>query len=130
MLPLKFGFAEFEFHGDELASQNRNEKIPAPAGGLQKARVYALCLALDKIEHLVDQPRRCEDLPVIGDALFRFDQVHVSRTPVSCLLPLLGRATLFCLFAFRVPFFVNRQQASVNSSDFYSQNDLLLQIMR
>ena len=59
------GLAIFGFHRGELALEDRHDEIPAAASGLQKARVDALRLAFDQIEHRLDQPRRGEYLAVI-----------------------------------------------------------------
>ncbi len=73
-MPLvEVGWAILEFDGGEFALQNPNKEVPAPAGQLQEARVNALGLTLDKVEHGLDHPPRREDLPVVGDALFGFD---------------------------------------------------------
>ena len=71
VVPLfKVGLAELDFDGGELALQNPDEKVAAPARRLQEAGVDALGLALDKVEHRFDHPRRGEHLPVVGDAFF------------------------------------------------------------
>jgi hypothetical protein len=75
----KVGLAEFEFNGRELAPENLDQKIAATARRLQKARVNALCLAFDEVEHRLDQPRWGEDLSVIGDALLGFDVLHKAK---------------------------------------------------
>ena len=74
--PLKVGLPVLEFDGGELALQDPDEEVAAPARRLQEAGVNALGLALDEVEHRLDHPRRGEDLPVVGDALFGLDQVH------------------------------------------------------
>ena len=66
--PLKVGLPELEFDGGELALQDLNEEVPAPARRLQEAGVDALGLVLDEVEHRLDHPRGREDLPVVGDA--------------------------------------------------------------
>ena len=68
--PLEVGFSVLEFHGGELAPQDRHEKVAAPARRLQEAGVNALGLVLHEVEHRLDHPRRSEDLPVVGDAAF------------------------------------------------------------
>ena len=70
MPPLEIGFAIFEFHGGELALQDSDEEIPAPARRFQKAGVNAFGFALDEVEHRLDHPRGGEYLPVVGDTLF------------------------------------------------------------
>ncbi len=67
---LEVGLPELEFDGGELALQDPDEEVPAPARRLQEAGVNALGLVLDQVEHRLDHPRRGEDLPVVGDALF------------------------------------------------------------
>ena len=73
--PLEVGLAVLEFHGGQLAPQDLHEEVAAPARRLQKARVNALGLVLHQVEHGLDHPRRGEDLPVVGDALFGLDEV-------------------------------------------------------
>ena len=68
--PLEVRFAVLEVHGCELASKNLHEEVAAAAGGLQEARIYALCLVLHEVKHGIDHPRGGEDFPVIGNALF------------------------------------------------------------
>ena len=67
---LEVGLPELEFDGGELALQNLDEEVAAPARRLQEAGVDALGLVLDEVEHRLDHPRRGEDLPVVGDAFF------------------------------------------------------------
>ena len=77
--PLEVGLAELEFDGGELALQDRDEEVAAPARRLQEAGVDALGLALHEVEHRLDQPRRSEHLPVVGDAFLGFDQAHRAK---------------------------------------------------
>ena len=74
--PLKVGLAELRLNGGQLALQDWDKKISAPACRLQKTGVNALGLALHEVEHLFDQPPRREHLPVVGNALLGFDQAH------------------------------------------------------
>ena len=67
--PLEVGLPELEFDGGELAPQDPDEEVAAPARRLQEAGVNALGLVLDEVEHRLDHPRGGEDLPVVGDAL-------------------------------------------------------------
>ena len=67
---LEIGLAVFEFHGGELAPEDLDEEVAVPARRLQNARVNALRLALDQVEHRLHHPCRGEHLPVVSDALF------------------------------------------------------------
>ena len=70
-MPLfKVGLPVLEFDRSELALQYPDKEVPAPAGRLQKARINALGLTLDEVEHRLDHPRWREHLPVVGDTLF------------------------------------------------------------
>ena len=52
----------------ELALQDPDEEVPAPAGRFQEARIKALGFVLDEVEHRLGHPRRSEHLPVVSDA--------------------------------------------------------------
>ena len=75
---LEVGLAEFDFYCGKLALQDRHQKVATAASGFEKAGVDALRLPFDKVEHLFDQPRRGENLSMIGDALFGLNQTHES----------------------------------------------------
>ena len=67
-MPLfEVGLPVLEFDGGKLALQDPDEEVPAPARRLQEARVDALGLALDEVEHRLDHPRGSEYLPVVRD---------------------------------------------------------------
>lgn len=68
MPSFEVGSSELEFDRSELALQDPDEEVPAPARRLQEAGVNALGLALDEVEHGLDHPRGREHLPVVGDA--------------------------------------------------------------
>jgi hypothetical protein len=79
---LKLALAEFRLYSGQLALQDGNQKIPASACRFQETRVNALGLALDEIEHFIDEPTRRKNLlPVIGNATLGFDQIHFSSKP-------------------------------------------------
>lgn len=65
-----------EFYGGQLAPQDLHEEVPATAGGLEEARVDALALVLDEVEHRLDHPCRCEDLVVVSHPFLGLDYVH------------------------------------------------------
>jgi hypothetical protein len=67
---LKVGLPELEFNGRELPLQDTNKEVPTPARWLQESGIDAFRLALHQVEHCLHQPRRGEDLPMVGDALF------------------------------------------------------------
>lgn len=70
------GSAVFEFHRGQLAAQDGHEEVAAPARWLQEARIDALGLVLDQVEHRLDKPGRREDLTVVGNAFFGLDVIH------------------------------------------------------
>jgi len=74
--PLEVGLAVLEFHGSQLAPQDLHEEVAAAARRFQEPRVDALRLAFHQVKHRLDQPRRGEHLPVVGNALLGFDVVH------------------------------------------------------
>src|SRR3546814_9139168 len=66
---LEIRLAVFCLDGSELALEDRHEEISAAASRLEEARVDALGLSFDQIEHLFDKPWRREYFAVIGDPL-------------------------------------------------------------
>ena len=79
---------ELDFHRGELAFQSLNDEVAAAKGGLQKAGVNALGFALDQIEHGLDHPLGRENLTVVGNTLFGFDEVHIYRKYGSSPCPI------------------------------------------
>src|SRR5262245_44534830 len=79
-MPLReVGVAVLELDSGELTPQDLDEEIAAPARWLQETRVDTLGLALHDIQHRLDQPRRRENLAVVGEALFGLDQPHAGE---------------------------------------------------
>lgn len=76
VLLFEVGFPELALDGRELAPQDFDNKVAAPACRFQEAGVDALRLILDEIEHGIDQPRGSEYLSVVSNALSRLDQTH------------------------------------------------------
>ena len=84
---LKVRLAKLGLYGSKFALQDGNKKISASARRLQETRINALCFTLDQVEHIFDQPLRCEHLTVVCNAFFGLDQIHndvfLSR-PAAC----------------------------------------------
>ena len=76
--PLEIRLAVFEFHGGELAPQDLDQEVAAAAVRFQEAGIDTIGLRLHEVQHCLYQPRRSEDLPVVGDALFLSDEAHGS----------------------------------------------------
>ena len=76
MLPLEVRLAVFELYRCKLAFEYLHDEVAAAARGLQKAGINALSLVLYQVKHGFDHPCWREDLAVVGDALFGFDEVH------------------------------------------------------
>jgi len=76
VLLFEVGLSKLEFDRSEFAQQDPDEEVPATTRRLQKARVNALGLALDEVEHRLDHPRGGEHLSVVGNTFFGLDQAH------------------------------------------------------
>lgn len=70
MLLLEGGLPVLQLHNGQLAAQYLDEEVSAATCGFQHARVDALGLCLDQIEHGLNHPRRREHLPMVYDTLF------------------------------------------------------------
>jgi len=53
----------------EFFAKQRHKKIPRATGWFQEPCIDTLHFLLDKVKHGIDYPSRCEDLPMVGDAL-------------------------------------------------------------
>jgi hypothetical protein len=69
MLLFEIGLPKLDSECKELARQNLHEEIAASASRLQKARINALGLPLDEIQHRLDKPCGRENLSVVSDTL-------------------------------------------------------------
>ena len=76
MLPLEVRLAKFDFYRRKLAFKYLHDEVAAAARRLQKTGVNALGLFFHQIQHGLYHPCRCEDFAVVGNAFFRFDEVH------------------------------------------------------
>ena len=76
---LEFGPPELDFHGGQLASQDRDEEISTTASGLKNARVDASGFGPDDVQHRLDQPRWREDLTMVRDPPLRPHKCHELR---------------------------------------------------
>src|SRR3546814_9763356 len=77
---LEIRLAVFCLDGSELALEDRHEEISAAASRLEEARVDALGLSFDQIEHLFEKPWRREYIAVIGDPLLGHDEIIARGT--------------------------------------------------
>src|SRR3546814_19130066 len=77
---LEIRLAVFCLDGSELALEDRHEEISAAASRLEEARVDALSISFDQIEHLFDKPWRREYFAVIGDTLLGPDEIIARGT--------------------------------------------------
>ncbi len=86
---LEVGCAVFVLYGGQFAAQDLHEEVAVATGRLGEARINALSLGFDHVEHGLDHPDRCEYFAVIGDTLFGFGEVHggcvllISKTIIS-----------------------------------------------
>lgn len=79
---LEIRLAVSQFYGGQLTLEDLHREIAAAARGFEEAGVDALGFSLYQIEHRLDQPFGGENLPVVGDALFRFYEAH----EVNCVI--------------------------------------------
>jgi hypothetical protein len=74
MLALKIALAVSSVNGREFALEYGLEEIARTTGRLEKSRVDALGLTLDKVEHVFHHPLWSEHFAVIGDSLARANE--------------------------------------------------------
>ena len=76
MAVFKFARAVATADRRELALEDRHQEVAGATRRLQEAGIDPFGLGANKVEHRVDQVRRCEHLTVVRDALLRSHQPH------------------------------------------------------